>query len=52
MDEWTASTGADYREGRLAVRSHFYYVSPTVFPDVYVSTFGIGSPMAGLKSSR
>ena len=48
VDEWTESTDADYREGRLAVDSHFYYVSPTVFPEVYVSTFGVGAPLAGL----
>ena len=48
VDEWTESTDVDYREGRLAVRSHFYYVSPTVYPEVYVNTFGIGAPLAGL----
>ncbi|MDE0024475.1 MAG: hypothetical protein OXP69_08675 [Spirochaetaceae bacterium] len=48
VDEWTESVDADYREGRLAARSHFYYVSPTMFPDVYVNTFGIGAPLAGL----
>ena len=44
VDEWTESTDAAYREGRRTVRSHFYYVSLTVFPEVYVNTFGIGSP--------
>ena len=48
VDEWTESTDAAYREGRLAVRSHFCYVSPTVFPEAYVNTFGIGAPLAGL----
>ena len=48
VDEWTEATDTAYREGRLAVRSHFYYVSPTVFPEVYVNTFGIGTPLAGL----
>ena len=48
VDEWTESTDTAYREGRLAVRSHFYQVSPTVFPEVYVNTFGIGAPLAGL----
>ena len=48
VDEWTESTDTAYREGRLAVRSHFYHVSPTVFPEVYVNTFGIGAPLAGL----
>ena len=48
IDEWTESTDAAYREGRLAVRSHFYYASPTVFPEVYVNTFGVGAPLAGL----
>ena len=48
VDEWTESTDAAYREGRLAVRSHFSYMSPTVFPEAYVNTFGIGAPLAGL----
>ena len=48
IDEWTESTDAAYREGRLAAASHFYYVSPTVFPEVYVNTFGVGAPLAGL----
>ena len=48
VDEWTEPTAAAYREGPLAVRSHFYYVSPTVLPGVYVSPFGIGTPLAGL----
>ena len=48
IDEWTESTDAAYREGRLAATSHFYYVSPTVFPEVYVNTFGVGAPLAGL----
>ena len=48
IDEWTDSTDAAYREARLAAPSHFYYVSPTVFPEVYVNTFGIGAPLAGL----
>ena len=26
----------------------FYYVSPTVFPEVYVNTFGVGAPLAGV----
>ena len=30
------------------MHSHFYYVSPTVFPEVYVSAFGIGAPLAGV----
>ena len=48
VDEWTEATDTAYRERRLAVRSHFYQVSPTVFPEVYVNTFGIGAPLAGL----
>ena len=48
IDEWTESTDAAYREGRLAAPSHFYYVSPTVFPEVHVNTFGVGAPLAGL----
>ena len=48
IDEWTESTGAAYREGQLATTSHFYYASPTVFPEVYVNTFGVGAPLAGL----
>ena len=32
IDEWTESTSAAYREGRLAATSHFYYVSPTAVP--------------------
>ena len=48
IDEWTDSTDAAYREAGLAAPSHFYYVSPTVFPEVYVNTFGIGAPLAGL----
>ena len=48
IDEWTESTGAAYRDGRLAASSYFYYVSPTVFPEVYVNTFGVGAPLAGL----
>ena len=48
IDEWTESTDAAYREGRLAAPSHFYYASPTVFPQVYVNTFGVGAPLAGL----
>ena len=31
------------------MRSHFSYVSPTVFPEAYVNTFGIGTPPAGLR---
>ena len=48
VDEWTEATDTDYREGRLAVRSHFYYLSSTVFPEVYVNTFGVGAPLTGL----
>ena len=48
IEEWTESTDAAYREGRLAVRSHFYCASPTVFPEGYVNTFGVGAPLAGL----
>ena len=48
IDEWTESTDAAYREGRLAATSHFYYASPTVFPEGYVNTFGVGAPLAGL----
>ena len=48
VDKWTESTDTTYREGRLAVRSHFSYMSPTVFPEAYVNTFGIGAPLAGL----
>ena len=48
IDEWTESTDAAYRGGQLAAPSHFYYVSPTVFPEVYVNTFGVGAPLAGL----
>ena len=48
IDEWPESTDADYRESRLAAASHFYYVSPTVFPKVHVNTFGVGAPLAGL----
>ena len=44
----TESTDAAYREGQLAAPSHFYYVSPTVFPEGYVNTFGVGAPLAGL----
>ena len=47
IEEWTESTGAAYREGRLAATSHFYYASPNVFPEVYVNTFGVGAPLAG-----
>ena len=47
IDEWTESTDAAYREGRLTAPSHFYYASPTVFPEVYVITFGVGAPLAG-----
>ena len=46
--EWTESTEAAYREGEQALRSHFYYLSPTVFPEVDVNTFGFGAPLAGL----
>ena len=48
IDEWTESTDAAYREGHLAATSQFYYVSPTVYPDEYVNTFGVGAPLAGL----
>ena len=48
VDEWTVTSDTAYREGRLAVRSHFSYMSPTVFPEAYVNTFGIGAPLAGL----
>ena len=48
IDEWTDSTDAAYRERRLTVPSYFYYVSPIVFPEAYVNTFGIGAPLAGL----
>ena len=39
---------AAYREGRLTAPSYFYYLTATRYPDVYVNTFGIGAPLAGL----
>ena len=45
---WDDATAAAYREGRLKVSSHFYYVAATTRPGVYVNTFGLGSMLAGL----
>ena len=45
---WDDATAAAYREGRLKVSSHFYYLAATTRPGVYVNTFGLGSMLAGL----
>ena len=48
VSEWTAEVDAAYRAGRLTAPSYFYYLTATRLPDVYVNTFGIGAPLAGL----
>ena len=48
ISEWTDEVDAAYREGRLRAPSYFYYLAPTRHPEVYVNTFGIGAPLAGL----
>ena len=48
IPEWTDEVDTAYREGRLKAPSYFYYVAATRHPEVYVNTFGIGPPLAGL----
>ena len=48
ISDWSDAVDAAYREGRLRAPSYFYYLAPTRHPEVYVNTFGIGAPLAGL----
>ena len=48
VDAWNREAEAAYRQGRLRAPSHYYYLSATTHPDVYVNTFGLGAALAGL----
>ena len=48
IDDWNEAADAAYREGRLKVRQHHYYLAATTRPEVYVNTFGLGAALAGL----
>ena len=48
IDRWSSAADEAYRQGRLQAPSHYYYLSATTRPDVYVNTFGLGAALAGL----
>ena len=48
FDDWNSAVDDAYRQGRLTAPSHYYYLSATTRPDVYVNTFGLGAALAGL----
>ena len=48
IDRWNSAADEAYRQGRLQAPSHYYYLSATTRPDVYVNTFGLGAALAGL----
>ena len=48
IDEWNSAADTAYRQGQLTAPTHYYYLARTIRPDEYVSTFGIGAPLAGL----
>ncbi|MCY4373695.1 MAG: glycosyltransferase family 39 protein [Spirochaetaceae bacterium] len=48
IEAWNDAADAAYREGRLKVADHHYYLAATTRPAEYVNTFGLGAALAGL----
>ena len=48
FDDWNSVVDDAYRQGLLKAPSHYYYLSATTRSDVYVNTFGAGTPLVGL----
>ena len=48
VDDWNEAADAAYRQGRLKVRQHRYYLAATTRPEAYVNTFGLGAALAGV----
>ena len=46
--EWTSAADEAYRDGRLQTRGHQYFLAETARHDVFVNTFGLGTPLFGL----
>ena len=48
VDTWNRAADEAYRDGRLQTRGHHYYLAATTRHEVYVNTFGLGTPLFGL----
>ena len=48
VDDWNDAADTAYRQGRLRVASHYYYLAATTRADAYVNTFGLGAALMGV----
>ena len=48
VEKWSPGIDALYRQGQLKPSIYQYYLAQTRYPETFVNTFGIGTPLVGL----
>ena len=48
VEQWNSAAEEAYRDGRLQTLDHHLYLAETTRHDVFVNTFGLGTPLFGL----